>query len=119
MAVLRESGTWPIHSARRLHDKAQQGFLWQFYMTGVLPSLDEDMMMLAQSVTIPGITFAQKSYKVAGQEQHYLGPSTRGGPVMDRSAVFAAFSEAPPWHRHGAYFSSKMRAPSGADSPTR
>ena len=82
MAVLKESENWKIHSARRLHDKAQQGFMWKFYMTGVVPRIDEDMMMLAQSVTIPGFSFTQKTYNVAGQTQYYLsGPSTRGGEV--------------------------------------
>lgn len=84
MAVLKESDVWKINSARGLHDKAQQGYLWQFYMTGVVPQLDEDMMMLAQQVTIPGIQFDQKSFVVSGQEQYYLGKSRRGGEVNAR-----------------------------------
>lgn len=85
MAFLTESDLWPIHSARRLHDKAQQAFLWQFFMTGVVPSLDRDMMMLAESCSLPGIRFDQKSFVVGGQEQYYLGKSKRGGPVNARS----------------------------------
>ena len=84
MAFLKESSLWPIHSARRLHDKAQQGFLWQFFMTGMVPQLDEDMMMLAQSCSIPGIRFDQKSFTVSGQEQYYIGKSRRGGDVSAR-----------------------------------
>ena len=81
MAVLKENSLWPIHSARQLHDSAQQGFLWQFYMTGVLPDIDKDMMILTQSCSIPAATFQDKTYSVGGQEQHYLGTSTRGGVV--------------------------------------
>ncbi len=84
MAVLKESDPWPIHSARRLHDKAQQAYLWQFYMTGIIPQLNEDMMMLAQAVTIPGFSWTQKSYKVAGQEQYYQGDAKRGGVISAR-----------------------------------
>ena len=84
MAFLTESDLWPIHSARKLHDKAQQGFLWQFFMTGAVPSLDRDMMMLAESCSLPGIKFDQKNFVVAGQKQNYLGPSQRGGQVNAR-----------------------------------
>ena len=84
MAFLKESNLWPIHSARRLHDKAQLGYMWQFFLTGVVPQLDEEMMMLAQSVTIPGIRFDQKNFTVGGQEQYYLGKSRRGGEVSAR-----------------------------------
>lgn len=85
MAVLKESEPWKIHSARRLHDQAQQAYMWQFYMLGFPPLLDEDMMMLAQSCTIPGFSFEKKSYNVAGQEQYYLGgKSMRGGDVNVR-----------------------------------
>lgn len=84
MAVLKESELWPIHSARRLHDKAQQGFLWKFFMTGAVPSLDRDMVMLAESCSLPGISFDQKSFVVAGQEQYYQGKSKRGGTVSAR-----------------------------------
>ena len=85
MAILKESDLWPIHSARRLHDQAQQGFLWQFLLTGVLPQFDADMKLLAQSCSIPGIRFDKKNFTVGGQEQYYLGKSRRGGEV---SATF-------------------------------
>ena len=82
MAVLNQSELWPIHSARRLHDKAQQDFLWQFFIADVAPPVpNEDLMMLAQSVSLPPIAFEKKAYKVGGQEKYYLGNSTRGGPV--------------------------------------
>lgn len=84
MAILSESRLWPIHSARRLHDQAQQGFLWQFSLTDVFPRLDEDTSMLAQTCTMPGEKFDQKSYFVAGQEQYYLGDSHLGGSVSAR-----------------------------------
>ena len=84
MALLKESSLWPIHSARQLHDKAQHGFMWQFFMTGAVPQVDKDMMMLAQSCSIPGIRFDQKSFTVGGQEQYYLGKSRRGGEVAAR-----------------------------------
>lgn len=84
MAVLNQSELWPIHSARGLHDKAQQEFLWQFFISGAIPIPNEDMMLLAQSVTLPPMTFEQKSYQVAGEEKYYLGNAKRGGAVSAR-----------------------------------
>ena len=84
MAFLKQSGLWPIHSARRLHDQAQQAFLWQFLMMGAVPELDRDMMMLAESCSLPGIKFEQKTFTVGGQDQYYLGKSQRGGPISAR-----------------------------------
>lgn len=82
MAVLGQSELWPIHSARRLHDKAQQEFLWQFFISGAIPVPNEDMMLLTQSCSIPAMQFSSKEYVVGGQEKYYLsGPSKRGGQV--------------------------------------
>jgi len=81
MAVLKQSELWPIHSARRLHDQAQQSFMWQFLISGAVPAPDEEMMLLAQSCSIPPIAFERKSFKVNGQEKYYLGQATRGGAV--------------------------------------
>lgn len=84
MAVLKESELWKIHSARRLHDSAQQAYMWQLMLPDAVPRPNEDMMMLSQACKLPGFSFEQKTYSVAGQEQYYPGGAKRGGPFNVR-----------------------------------
>ncbi len=85
MALLRQSQTWPVHSVRDLHSKAQLSYLWQLDLPDENDSTDRDMMFLAQRMSFPGIEIDRQKYSVGGQEHYHLGASRRGGII---SATF-------------------------------
>ncbi len=81
MALLRQSLTWPIHTARGLHATVQRSFLWQLYLNDENGALSYNIMLLGQRASIPGIEIDRMTYSVGGLENYALGKSRRGGVV--------------------------------------
>lgn len=85
MAVLKQSSVWPIRQARQLHAQAQLQYMWRFHIPNADGVLDEDIAMLAQSVTFPMPDITYETYQVGQAEKHVPGDIRRGGTV---NAVF-------------------------------
>jgi len=81
VALLTQSTTWPIHVIRALLEKAQLVYLWQFVIPDESGTLDPDMRMLVQSVSVPGIEVDHEAYSIGGQEYYHLQQERRGGIV--------------------------------------